>query len=707
MKLPFEAVIFKGFTAPLPVDEKLALAMVESDLKYFNGGSGADWISRVPRFACLHTNLTVYVQEAGRVRHNRRLNDSTDVHRLEPRSDGAFCYSVALSPGELEAIRAKRAAQLLVVRDIRELSPGYHQKWLAASVPALTALFPLQYYSTRSKCVDLADVCIPDNYLVKTISAEAAAVCLQAKSALQERPRTLIMAGKLYGRKGQLQFLRAVDRTLLQNYTLKFYGRILDKTYYQEVHSECTRRQVRCEFKDEVGHGELMVAYSRAQGVISFGIDEIDPNPRVIVESLACNVPVLVGPTTRLAATVEAQFPSIGRRVSQIDHADAVFREWLRRDYGTKPRQFFERFADEKTVYLELFGNITFNSSWRTSSRPIYSSVATLRTESSTNAQNQHGSPPGRHAETAICVVGSTRNFAQLAEHLRQRFLATRLLLDFFFVFRNTKDAMRTSKGKTATGELGSDSLQAMTAAFAPTAILESTTRFEANSQCPSPPGAMIECDHSGQAAMARTWETLVGIKECFDLVQRQEAKKGRLYRSVVRLRPDIIFYSPINPTLLQPAIATFPKGRMSCSNGIIGNCANDHLAFLPRAAAAAYFNMADHYVYCRDDALRSENASDPSVAFWRHLMHRKEPTLTWRVHSFITAELNHSGISWQRTEVPYTLVREGRADCRRAAIANEYGGAQRLSWDQCNICSQFVATTSQIDNFKMMESCH
>ena len=42
----------------------------------------------------------------------------------------------------------------------------------------------------------------------------------------------------------------------------------------------------------------LMKAYLNSSGIISFGVTETDPNPRVVVESFACNKPVFLGPET-------------------------------------------------------------------------------------------------------------------------------------------------------------------------------------------------------------------------------------------------------------------------------------------------------------------------------------------------------------------------------------------------------------------------
>ena len=107
--------------------------------------------------------------------------------------------------------------------------------------------------------------------------------------------------------------------------------------------------------------------YMNSSGVISFGINEIDPNPRVVVESLACNKPVFLGPDTVTASITEEHFPYIGQKVKHLNETHEIFMQWVNRDYGEAPRQFFDTYASEGTVYSHLIRIILekdFRTSW-------------------------------------------------------------------------------------------------------------------------------------------------------------------------------------------------------------------------------------------------------------------------------------------------------------------------------------------------------
>ena len=101
-------------------------------------------------------------------------------------------------------------------------------------------------------------------------------------------------------------------------------------------------------------------------GVVSFGFGEVDPNPRIVGESLSCGVPVIVGPTTIVPEIVEFHFPTIGSRIRNLDEANEVFADWINRNFSQEPTHFYHDHGSEKKIFESLFMNIYQNSSWRT-----------------------------------------------------------------------------------------------------------------------------------------------------------------------------------------------------------------------------------------------------------------------------------------------------------------------------------------------------
>jgi len=114
------------------------------------------------------------------VRERKLFIRESAMQKLQRRNisdlgDDVFCYSGDLSSQDKEFLARSRSRGLLIVRDIREISKSYLSHY--ASLPALTVLFPLVYHSTKTRHEDYAGVCIPDNYLLKTIPLQAATVC--------------------------------------------------------------------------------------------------------------------------------------------------------------------------------------------------------------------------------------------------------------------------------------------------------------------------------------------------------------------------------------------------------------------------------------------------------------------------------------------------------------------------------------------------
>jgi len=360
-------VEFLGFTAPLPHSVRPS-----GPIKYFNGGTGVDWISRIPQFFCSYTNLSVFVHEAARIRKEKNLVvGKSALHKLllgnvSDFRHESFCYSDDLHPKDMEHISRSRSRGLLIVRDIREMSNSYLSQF--RDVPALTVLFPLIYHSTKVRCEDYADICIPDNYLLKTIPRESTGICSNSDWWTNiEKPKILVFPGKLYERKGQLAFLQYVGEASLRGYTLKFYGKVLDGSYRDLVREKCTEQGLTCEFYGVVSHEELMKAYLNSSGIISFGVSEIDPNPRVVVESLSCNKPVLLGPETVTASKVVENFPLIGRKVSDVNETRETFQLWIQQEYGNAPRNFYDVYASEGTVYsnfVRVIHDRIFRTNW-------------------------------------------------------------------------------------------------------------------------------------------------------------------------------------------------------------------------------------------------------------------------------------------------------------------------------------------------------
>ena len=158
------------------------------------------------------------------------------------------------------------------------------------------------------------------------------------------------------------------------------------------------------------------------------------------------------------------------------------------------------------------------------------------------------------------------------------------------------------------------------------------------------------------QSVEVRIVETVAKFRECYRRVEEYEAAHGMRYDNIVRLRPDIFFYAPLDPALFQSAVPLFPNGVHGC----YFPCFNNHLAFLPRWAAGAYFNAVEFYEECKG-----------------------ELTIKLQIEKFVqflnTADLRPTHYArhpnWNQTArtvgVPYSILRRpGLPNCERTSSA-------------------------------------
>jgi hypothetical protein len=284
----------------------------------------------------------------------------------------------------------------------------------------------------------------------------------------------------------------------------------------------------------------------------------------------------------------------------------------------------------------------------------------------------------------AICIVGAPRSFAQNAANIYAATNRPSFHVDYFFCL-SSGGADTNSKGQRY-GASGSSvaAIDRAIRSFAPAAVINASVGFLPNPRCRTEAALSERQGHTRQTNLQRTWETLATLKRCFDAVVQREAVLGHQYGTIVRLRPDMLFFGPLSDALYATPTAILPFGTVGCSPP----CANDHVAFLPRFVAPVYFNMADRYVYCRTSM----------SAAWRAVAYA------------IPAALE--GVAWTEQMVDYTLVRpvSGPACARKLlyqtlrlnpmtrsldgdappAVRQWASEHKAEMWDSCRRCQRF-----------------
>ena len=252
----------------------------------------------------------------------------------------------------------------------------------------------------------------------------------------------------------------------------------------------------------------------------------------------------------------------------------------------------------------------------------------------------------GALARAAVCFVGAPRTFVREYVHgsILAAFGPAVGEVDFFFWLGEESGQQAINSKGGSYGAYSDHDLRAAVAKFSPVSVqYNGSTRFRPNPRCALSRASALNCDRTNQSVVARQWETMAKMKMCYEDVIKEEVRRGALYDTIVRIRPDLAFWRtrPFNLTqVLQPRHPSFPRGQAGCKRP----CTNDHMAFMPRAAASVYFTISDAYMYC-DGALRmsTEIHEVPHLIF---------PSLQSRIHE---------------VKVSYALVRNEGPDCERA----------------------------------------
>ena len=123
---------------------------------------------------------------------------------------------------------------------------------------------------------------------------------------------------------------------------------------------------------------------------------------------------------------------------------------------------------------------------------------------------------------------------------------------------------------------------------------------------------------------LIRWWETQEKARRCFEAVVQYELANGFAFDWVVRLRPDIWFFGSVPPYCqLSRSSVSLPRGVVLCA----GRCVNDHLAWVPRPLARAFFNLTESHIRsCHGHRLVDAFVEPPQFLLWQ----MKISSLAW-----------------------------------------------------------------------------
>lgn len=116
-------------------------------------------------------------------------------------------------------------------------------------------------------------------------------------------------------------------------------------------------------------------------------------------------------------------------------------------------------------------------------------------------------------------------------------------------------------------------------------------------------------------------WPQFWGIQRCFQMVQAEERRRGRLYDWVIRMRPDVIF-SPLShiesvrlslPPVTQPPLQLREVWGQAYYREILF-C--DHFQMVPRGAADVHFSVERAFRFCNASTGWQQACGDQSMDF-------------------------------------------------------------------------------------------
>ena len=269
------------------------------------------------------------------------------------------------------------------------------------------------------------------------------------------------------------------------------------------------------------------------------------------------------------------------------------------------------------------------------------------------------GVPPAPRPTAAFCLTGQPRTFI----HPEAQRTIKRAIRSFgahaYVFFHLTNDDEGSSYAHPPLlndARLVHDamaSLRPKVASYAAPASDSGTYAAARRAQCGLPPEGRTWAI-GGRLFMRTFYQTHAKLRSCFEQVVRYEERHQMRFDWVVRMRPDVWFFdaSLVPHCELAADRISFPVGVVGCG---YSPCINDHMAFMPRALAPYYFNIADDLGTC--DGVRDLSRHWKNYNVWR-LMSQNVP------------------LAAPSPLIPYTLLRP----CSNDSLASFYPECQRWS---------------------------
>ena len=216
----------------------------------------------------------------------------------------------------------------------------------------------------------------------------------------------------------------------------------------------------------------------------------------------------------------------------------------------------------------------------------------------------------------AVCISGTARNFHEplsLATIKAGFSTNQNIEVDFFtWITNDPRKGDTNSKNESykpvSDGQIRSSALFLSRSSPHGTYVLNENN-YKVSKTCNFGKFSSELFDRSDEDVITRQTQPLFKKEKCYGLILDAEEDisltigEAWQYTTIASIRPDIFFFSPVPNSVLLSSVPVFPPpahgSAVAYPNGHIPN---DHIAFLPRKHAEAYFHLGRPFRTCTGD---------------------------------------------------------------------------------------------------------
>eukprot|EP00873_Tetraselmis_striata_P023867 jgi/Tetstr1/444131/TSEL_032029.t1 len=237
-----------------------------------------------------------------------------------------------------------------------ELKWPLRQPWVGKATKSIHIPISRTNDVLRNRVANFTKV-IQDGTLVKPVHVPNLAEWRQTCSQIPRENR-LVYVARYHDWKGQVEFLKWVNPTQLNNYTVHFYSSSRNADMQLEMARVAERRNISVKIHSTpLMRGELLNELCAAKGAVHYA--HTDANPRALYESLLAQLPVFITSESRIPRIVMRQpFVTAVKFGDKAELQDRFQAFMLQVQNSLTLRQQISEFVDTELVEERALGKV-------------------------------------------------------------------------------------------------------------------------------------------------------------------------------------------------------------------------------------------------------------------------------------------------------------------------------------------------------------